>query len=311
MNKQVIILSVLALASAGTALGQNVVGLPQLLHNTDTRSAGMGNTVLHSHQSPRTALGNYAEVFAAAQEGFTARYDISLFGEVEGKRLSTHALGASYRLGKHAFSLAGRYASGLSVEGRNEVGNIYTLRPSDGTIDLAYAYQINDGFAASLGARYIHSYNGRTAHAFGFSLGLAHTGEFLLGSLEGTYGVSAMLDNFGPRFSYSDTDTKQSLPTLLSLNPSASLRLSDNQSLGLALSGAKVLSTDSQPFVWGAGLEYRYSILALRTGYTNGYERYCTVGAGVELNRFSLDLSYAIGEDKTLNVLRAGLSYKF
>lgn len=311
MNKQIILLSVLALASTGTAFGQNVVNLPQLLHNNDTRSAGMGNTTLHHQQSSRTALGNYAEVFTTAEEGLTARYDFSLFDKVEGNRFSAHALGASYRFGKHALSLAGRYASGLSIEGRNELGNLYTLRPNDGTIDLAYAYQFREGWSTSAGVRYIHSYNGRTAHAFGFTLGGAHTGEYNVSGLQGKYGISVMLDNFGSRYSYSDTDVEQSLPTHLSINPSASLELAENQSIGAALSLSHVLSSEKQPLVWGIGAEYRYSLLALRAGYTNGYERYCTLGAGLELKRFSLDLAYAIGESKTLNVLRAGLSYKF
>lgn len=311
MNKQVILLSVLALASAGTALGQNVVALPQLLHNNDTRSAGMGNTTLHHQQSPRTALGNYAEVFTTAEEGFTARYDFSLFDKVEGNRFSAHALGTSYRFGRHALSLAGRYASGLSIEGRNEVGNIYTLRPSDGTIDFAYAYQFGEGWSASAGARYIHSYNGRTAHAFGFTLGATHTGEYRLAGLQGKYGISVMLDNLGPRYSYSDTDMKQSLPTRFSINPSASLELSEKQTIGLALSLSEVSPIKEQPLVWGVGAEYRYSFVALRAGYTDGYTRHCTVGAGLQFRRCSLDLAYAIGESKALNVLRAGLSYKF
>lgn len=310
--KTIFLGSFLALSLSGSLFAQQAPGLPVLIQNTDTRSMGMGYTASYNDRSRADLFGNFASsLFRSGEMGIGVAYDLSLMDKVDAGLPQLHSAGIDYRYGRHAFGLGGRYMGGLTLQGRNEMGNTYEVSPADVTVDLAYGYRFTDRLGAFVGADYIHSYNGRHLDAFGFSAGLLFRSDCRMGNVDGAYALGLFAKNLGPRYTYSGVSSSSPLPAYVSFNPSLLLHLPKEQTLAIALSGSGVVSYADQPFLFGLGLEYGYRGLALRTGYHSGYEQQVTLGGGYSLGAFALDLGYAIGLSGSSNLLKVGLACHF
>lgn len=173
-----------------------------------------------------------------------------------------------------------------------------------------------------------------------------------ISSYDGEMAFGLNISNIGAKMSYSEDKESQFIPTNLRLGGRLSLDIDDYNKVGFTLDLNKLLvptpdtSVDLQKIgviegvyksfydapggskeefnelMWSAGVEYLYmQQFALRAGYfhehaSKGNRKYFTVGAGFNLNVFSLDFSYLFpatgGRSNPLaNTMRFTLGFRF
>lgn len=176
-----------------------------------------------------------------------------------------------------------------------------------------------------------------------------------ISNYDGEMAFGLNISNIGAKMSYSEDKESQFLPTNLRLGGRLSLDIDDYNAIGFTLDLNKLLVPTPHPndstydpqeigviegmytsfydapggakeefheIMWSTGIEYIYmQQFALRAGYfyeheTKGNRKYFTVGAGFNLNVFSLDFSYLFpasgGRNNPLaNTMRFTLGFRF
>lgn len=308
MIKNIISCTLVALATI-TGVKAQVRALPLLHQEQDLGAAAMASVVsLHSHTASIYSLSTiplYEKVDRAV--GVHAGLGFYPSAESAGAKLFSASL--AYRVNKHAFMLGTRYLGLPEANYTDLLGqNRGTITPRDFTIDLGYALKANEHLALYARATYLQSYNSLTADVFAFAVGASYVGQLS----NGTYLLSAGLDNLGPKYKYGKGGDSQTMPARIGLGLSYSMLAREQLTLGVRATHY-LTSVLTKKTVLGAGLQWEaVRNLYLRTGYTwHGENSLCHLGLGYEWKSWGLNFAYDVHRDKAFNCLRLGLSYTF
>lgn len=296
------------------AIAQDGPSFPFLLEHPDVRTQSLGGVILPSEESTMQLYTDFSARPTLTDQRLNTAYAVSIFPENASGRSLLHTFSTSLLLGgRHAIGAGFRYWDATNVQARNQAGDLYTLKPYDWSIDLAYAFALTPNWAFHVGGSYFQSYIGKTAEGAFFSAGVRYHDEVELRDQELNYSVALHCKNLGPDVRYGSEGEKVHLPGVIQLEGSLGTVFNENHSVGLGLQGGLFVNAPGAKGNFGVGLEYGYNhLLSLRTGYEWGLKgnRY-SVGGGVYWYGIGLDLAYTMGDDSDFNTFSIGLSHRF
>ncbi|MBK8807334.1 MAG: type IX secretion system outer membrane channel protein PorV [Bacteroidales bacterium] len=261
-------------------------------------------------------------------------------------------MAGSYKLDKmQALSMSILYFSLGDIQYTDERGDDLPLdhNPNEWAMDFAYSRKLSDVFALGISGRFIYSNllgsidesKPGIAAAADIS-GMYQKSISNIGDISWGFNIS----NIGSKISYQDGGEKDFIPTNLRLGGGYNFNLNEYNKLGIYVDYNKLLvptedSSSSVSTVAGVftsfsdapggfkeeiheiiasvGVEYWYdNQFAIRGGYfyeheTKGNRKYFSLGVGLKLNVFGLDVSYLVanGNSPLANTLRFSLSFDF
>lgn len=314
-----LLLSILATLVGLPAKAQNR-SVPLLGSPTDARSLSMGGATLMSTDRSYLYV-NPTSIFISEDTHLTTSATEILFPKQEGieGRMYNATLSLGWRfLDRHAIYGGFRTERGLTFP---KVTDQYLsksnreIHPFEYTLDLGYAFKINDRFAAFGTASFIQSYFGRSGYAGAFGLGANYHTPLSLGrDIQAALNVAARVADFGTLLYYSKKDA-YALPSKAELT--ADLSMGRGVHCGtIVLAGRYYfLPTKSQVMQMGIGAEYLYNgQWAIRAGYQYGtkHTSIWTAGAGVKFYGIMLDLAlYGRTQTPTDTKAMMTLTYDF
>lgn len=290
--------------------------LPLLQANPDARSAALAS--VQSGDASGMYLYSAPGAFFYSDKSWSVDFSSELYPKADASygRLMQFNFAGAYRLApKHAVMLGYRLMGGTYFDQR-EGNSSKRVRPFDSSIDLGYAYQIDDHFSAHASANFITSWVGKAAYSGSVSLGAQYRGDIRLGSKQARLDVQARVTDLGRYLSYSEA-SEYALPTAARLGASLQTSVGGVSTLSALLGGQYYfLPQDAQLVVGGLGVEYGYDGRFFgRLGYEHGSRELsaCTAGLGVRLRGFKCDLSFrkSLNSEMTSHTLMLGLGYNF
>ncbi len=299
------------------AEGQVSRPLPLLQANADMRSATLGS--VQAGDASGMYLYSAPGAIFYSDKAWSVDFSSELYPKmdaVDGRLMQLNFAGA-YRLGsRHAVMLGYRLMGGTSFYQTISSG-AEKVRPFDSTIDLGYAYRINERFSAHVSANFITSWIGQAAYSGSVSLGAQYRGAIRLGSRQARVDIQARVTDLGYYLSYEEGLSEYALPTAARLGASLHTSVGGKSSMA-ALLGAQYyfLPQEAQLFVGGLGVEYGYDDKFFgRVGYElggNSLSAY-TAGLGVRWRGLKCDLAFRKGtrEAASSPTLMLGLGYSF
>jgi hypothetical protein len=203
---------------------------------------------------------------------------------------------------------------------------------------------------SNIGTGTIQEYHAGTSYAADVSA--YYQKPVRVGNYDGEMAYGIDISNIGSKMAYSEDKESQFIPTNLRLGGRLSLDIDDYNKVSFTMDMNKLLiptpdstkdmqkigivegmytsfydapgggSEEFHEIMWSIGAEYLYmQQFAIRAGYFNEYvskgnRKYFTVGAGFNLNVFSLDFSYLFptsgGRSNPLaNTMRFSLGFRF
>ncbi len=308
--------------------------VPFLTIAPDARSAGMGDVGTATSPDAASLYWNPAKLaFIEHDFGGSISYTPWLRELVNDMSLSYLSMFSHIRE-EDAVGLSLRYFDLGDIQFTDEQGNnLQLFNPREFSINGVYSRVLSQKISVALGLRYIHSnltgdFNstngnaskpGNTAAA---DLGFYYKNQYSISGMPSRFAFGAVLQNLGPKISYSNNNQSYFIPTTLRIGGSLASDLDVYNSLGINLDISKLLvppfsdpSEDIsvlegigqsfsegtiQDLMIGGGLEYNYNDLFFaRGGYyyespENGARQYLTVGVGIAYQVFGLEIAYLI-----------------
>lgn len=305
MIKQIFSLAIVTLATVGVARAQ-VAALPLLHEEQDLGAMAMAGVVAEGSRT--SSLYSLPTAWLYQKHSGAFRINTS-FGSYTTAGESTSYLGSvalGYRSRRHGWMLGFRYMGLPEMIYTDALGQERgAIHPRDFSVDLGYALQLDERWAAYARATYLQSYNSMTADVFSFSLGVSYSRRLEASS----YLLSAGIEGWGPSYKYGKSGPKQAQPTRATLG--LSYAFLPREQLTLGLRATQYLSSEnSLGTVVGCGLQWvAIDKLSLRGGYTwqkdNG--RY-HLGAGYQWRSLGFDVAYIRYLQTRFNSFRLGLS---
>ena len=308
--------------------------VPFLTIAPDARSAGMGDVGAATRPDAASLYWNPAKLaFIDHDFGGSISYTPWLRELVNDMSLSYLSMYSKIRE-EDAVGLSLRYFDLGDIQFTDEQGNNLNLfNPREFSINGVYSRILSRKVGVALGLRFIHSnltgdFNstngnaskpGNTAAA---DLGFYYNNDYDFAGTPTKISFGAVLQNLGPKISYSNNNQSYFIPTTLRIGTSIVGDLDVYNKLGLNLDISKLLvppysdPTDNtsvlegigqsfsdgtlQDLMLGGGLEYAYNeLFYARGGYyyespDNGDRQYLTVGIGITYQVFGMEISYLI-----------------
>lgn len=320
MNRLYTIASLLFFAPLciGVANAQNHA-LPILETPTDARAAALGGQTLMTTETNDVYL-NPASILYSDRK-LTVGVTGYLFPKpedeiIDGRLFQTGVSAGWHFLDRHAVHAGFRYMGGLSVPNISEEfgpeGKKKTS-PFDWTIDLAYAFKLNNHFAFFATAAALQSYVTNTAYAFPFSVGATYRTGFDFRNQEAIVGAALSVADVGAPVYYT-SHKGYALPSNIRLSSDVMLPFGTDHKLTCVV-GGRIYFLDDPGVTAGLGAEYMYrDMVGVRLGYQYAGEDLSriTIGLGGQYAGVRLDLTYL----KSLNDglgdhLMGGVSFTF
>jgi hypothetical protein len=306
MIKAVFSIIVLIMAFVMPVAGQSASFLS---FPTDARMAGLGNAG-YVLASPLATQHNMAAIMTddASTNAVAATY---LNWQPETVSSNLFRAGGYAKVGRVGFS-AGFDKQGLSaIQLTDNQGNaIGSFKPMEYSMGLGIGYTISQPLTAGVALRYVQSTMGENnkANAFAADVSLLYSRDKLKAGL----GIT----NIGTKLNYGYAD--YSLPTRMQAGAAYSVLNTDLHSLVGVADLAYQLSPGFEGLIGGVGVEYGYKQLLFLRGGTHFETKsigssYSTVGLGVHLWQFSLDVAhlFALGQDSGRQAFVASLSWMY
>lgn len=267
--------------------------------NNDPTSTAMGETGVSLAASGFSIYNNTASAALDTATWATAySYSPYMWDFVGGNNL--HTVAGFYKFGlKHTIAAGVRYFNKANVILTNDEGeNAGVAKPTDLSVEVGYAFKINELMGVAANVRIIHSdldISDAKGTAVGFDIGYYLHSKGLR--------VGIMLSNVGSKMEYGST--KYDMPSWLKAGGSYEWMVADKH----YLTGAVQCDYNFQPdnekgFSTGLGVEYSYDkLLFLRGGYRladdlMGYN-HATLGMGCNVRFVSINLAYSIASSDT------------
>lgn len=320
MKKKLIVTIISAACCFAAANAQDV--LPMV---ADARTAAMGDVGL-SFSANAFSVYNYAGVIALDDSSWGAGYTFGAW--MPSFNIHTlHTVSGYFKpADKHSLAAGFRYffypETGLMTSDGELAGQ---FSPFDIAVDVGYGFAVCENLAVATTVRYLGGRKSNladagAASAFGADLGMYYRNNNL--------SAAVALSNVGTKVNYGGAD--YDMPARVRGAAGYMFSLCDKHALNGTLEAAYVFLPENYTgFEAGIGLEYVYNgMAAFRAGYRLGNSEsdpetipdnfgsslsYATLGAGLNLCKYSLDVSYLLaGSGSPLrNSVRLSLSAKF
>lgn len=254
------LLTVVEYSAAQTSDKSNLLGqlntittaVPFLLISPDARSGGMGDQGVSSTPDANSIHWNPSKLaFIEKKSGIAVSYtpwlkalvnDIFL-GYLGGytKLQNNQTVGASLRY----FSLG-------NITFTNNNGEVLRdFKPNEFAIDLAYSRKLSKNFAGGIALRYIHSNltggidvqgsASKAGNTVAADVSAYFQEEIELGNKSALFTSGIDISNIGAKIAYTETGTKNFIPTNLRIGPGIKIKLNDFNELAFNLDLNKLL----------------------------------------------------------------------
>ena len=365
--------------SSSNLLGQiNTIttAVPFLMISPDARAGGMGDQGVASAPDANSIHWNPAKLaFIEKNIGFSVSYTPWLKALVNDIYLAYLTGYVKSKNGDQAIAGSLRYFSLGNITFTDNNGNtIRDFKPNEFALDAAFSRKLSENFSGGIALRYIHSNltggtqvegsDSKAGNTVAADVSVYYQKDVKVGGKDAVFSSGLNISNVGAKISYTQTGTKNFIPTNLRLGPGLKFHLNEYNDLAFSMDINKLLvptppiytqdSTNNskdlilygkdpnvsvaqgifqsfgdapggfkeemKEFVIAVGMEYWYDKqFAFRAGYFNenklkGNRKYFTLGAGLKLNVFGLDLAYLIPTEQRNpleNTLHFTLTFDF
>lgn len=352
--------------------------VPFLMISPDARAGGMGDLGVASSPDANSIHWNPAKLaFMEKNIGFAVSYTPWLKALVNDIYLAYLTGYVKPKGGDQAIAGSLRYFSlgNITFTDNNGV-TIRDFKPNEFSLDAAYSRKLSETFSGGIALRYIHSNltggttvegsESKAGNTVAADVSVYYQKDIDAGKKPAVFSFGLNISNIGAKISYTQTGTKNFIPTNLRLGPGIKFRLNEFNDIAFNLDINKLLvptppiygqdttagggTTDLilygkdpnvstaqgifqsfgdapggfkeelKEYVIAFGMEYWYDKqFAFRAGYFNenklkGNRKYFTLGAGLRLNVFGIDLAYLIPTEQRNpleNTLHFTLTFDF
>ncbi len=352
--------------------------VPFLMISPDARAGGMGDLGVASAPDANSIHWNPAKLaFIEKNIGFSVSYTPWLRALVNDIYLAYLSGYVKPKGGDQVIAGSLRYFSlgNITFTDNNGV-TIRDFKPNEFALDVAYSRKLSENLSGGIALRYIHSNltggttvegsESKAGNSVAADISIYYQKEIKVGSKNADFSFGTNISNIGAKISYTETGTKNFIPTNLKLGSGLNLHLNEYNNLAFNLDVNKLLvptppiygqdtsatggsqdlilygkdpdvsvpqgmlqsfydapggfEEELQEYNIALGMEYWYDKqFAFRAGffYENKYKgnrQYFTMGAGLRLNVFGIDLAYLIPTDQRNpleNTLHFTLTFDF
>ncbi len=349
--------------------------VPFLMISPDARAGGMGDLGVASSPDANSIHWNPAKLaFIEKNIGFSVSYTPWLKALVNDIYLAYLTGYVKLKGGDQAVGGSLRYFSLGSITFTDNNGvTIRDFKPNEFALDVAYSRKLSENFSGGIALRYIHSNltggtqvegtDSKAGNTIAADVSVYYQKDVKVGSKDAVFSSGLNISNIGAKISYTETGTKNFIPTNLRLGPGLKIHLNEYNDLAFNLDINKLLiptppiytqdttgtkdlilygkdpevsvaqgifqsfgdapggfSEEIKEYIIAFGMEYWYDKqFAFRAGYFNenklkGNRKYFTLGAGLRLNVFGIDLAYLIPTEQRNpleNTLHFTLTFDF
>ena len=352
---QKILISVLFFTAAGIlqTFGQSAqnqytqtitTAVPFLSITPDARAGGMGDVGAATSADANANYWNPGKLaFCKKDMGVALSYNPWLRKLVNDMSLSY--LSAYKKLRKEdAIGVSFKYFNLGEITFTNSSGVVQgNFQPNEFSVGFTYSRMLSENFSLGLGLKYfrsdlVGSYTSgsgtiaKAINSVSADIGAYYTKDLLVGGKNSNLSFGAVINDIGPKVTYTDVDNKNFIPTNLRLGGTYSIQADAYNKFCFSFDANKYMvpsrwdSTGTNPKDMGMlqgmfssfadspdgfkgemreiilcmGAEYWYNdLFAIRAGYhyenpQNGNRRYANVGIGIRYNAFGLDMAYLI-----------------
>jgi len=276
--------------------------LPVLESPTSPKSLSLGNS----------KMGNMDNVFiynnpTALLNSTPINADYSLgFIPTDGDTYLFHTLTAGYKTKRSGFMVGGRYLSMGSFDNwlDADMGDaaLGKIRFYSYTIDLGYAYKLNDAFSLYSTVGYAEEKTISTIRAYRLDIGSYYNGNNTLFGKDIDYSVGLSVANLGK---YTYRGNSDFLAPNVRLGGSALMPTASNQSIELFLEGDVFLPLSDNEFAssFSVGADYSfYKKYSLRVGgHCGEQDDFFSAGFGIKYSIFDFSFGSKIALRNDLN----------
>lgn len=226
--------------------------VPLLMISPDARAGGMGDQGVASQPDVNSIHWNSSKLaFAEKKTGFGVSYTPWLRQLVNDMFIG-YVAGYSKLKNGQAIGGSLRYFSLGSITFTDNNGQfIRDFKPNEFAIDVAYSRKLSEYFSGGIALRYIHSNltGGTTVEGAdskaGNSVAADVNGYFKkeieVGNKDADFTAGFNISNIGSKMSYTQTGTKNFIPTNLRIGSGLDLKLNEYNSLGFMIDINKLL----------------------------------------------------------------------
>lgn len=320
--------------------------VPFLSITPDARAGGMGDAGAATSPDANATYWNPGKLaFAKYDMSAAISYNPWLRKLVNDMSLSY--LSAYKKLRKEdAVGVSFKYFNLGQVTFTDNNGNVIRdFQPNELSFGFTYSRMLSKNFSLGLGIKYFRSdlvgnYTSSTGsvakaiNSVSADIGAYYTKDLLVSGKNSNIAFGAVINDIGPKVTYTDIDNKNFIPTNLRIGGTYTIEADAYNKFSFSLDANKLMvpskrdstSTGKSPNDMGLvegmfssfgdskygfkgemkeiilcmGAEYWYNdLFAIRAGYhyenpQNGNRRYANVGIGIRYNVFGLDMAYLI-----------------
>ena len=236
----------------GTQINTITTAVPFLMISPDARAGGMGDQGVASAPDANSIAWNPAKLaFIDKKMGFAVSYTPWLKALVNDIYL---AYLTGYTKLKDGQAIGGslRYFSLGSISFTDNQGlPIKDFKPSEFSLDVAYSRKLSESFSGGIALRYIHSNltggttvegsDSKAGNTVAADISVFHQKDIKVGDKDAVFYYGLNISNIGAKISYTETGTKNFIPTNLRLGPGLKLKLNEFNELAFSLDINKLL----------------------------------------------------------------------
>ena len=226
--------------------------VPFLSISPDARAGGMGDIGVSTSADINSIHWNASKLaFNEKKTGFSVSYTPWLKALVNDMFIA-YVSGYSKMKGGQAIGGSLRYFSLGNITFTDANGNtIRDFKPNEFSLDAAYSRKLSDYFSGGITLRYIHSNltggtsvegtDSKAGNSVAADVSTYFQKNIELGNKEAVISAGVNISNIGAKISYTETGTKNFIPTNLRIGPGLKLKLNDYNDLSFGLDINKLL----------------------------------------------------------------------
>jgi len=236
--------------------------VPFLMIAPDARAGGLGDNGVATSPDPNSIHWNPAKLaFIDKKIGFSVSYTPWLKALVDD--ISLAYISGYRKFGDdQALAMSLLYFSLGNIDFTNETGNsIGSFKPNEWAVDVAYSRKLGEEFSGGIALRYIYSNltggvllsgsNTQTKAGTSVAADIAayYTHELKLSKKDAVLTAGLDISNIGAKMSYSETGTKDFIPTNFRLGSGIRVELDKYNTISFNADMNKLL-VPTQPVYW-------------------------------------------------------------
>jgi len=227
--------------------------VPFLIISPDARAGGMGDGGVAASPDAYAMHWNPSKIaFAEKKMGIAISYTPWLRNLVPDINLSYVSFYSKLKSNDQAIGASLRYFSLGDITFTDNAGNdIGQYKPAEFAFDLTYARQLSEKFSGGISLRYIHSNltggfqveNNATkaGNSVAADISAYFHNDIKLGKKDAILALGLNISNIGSKISYTETGTKDFIPTNLRLGPRLTIKLNEYNDLTFLMDFNKLL----------------------------------------------------------------------